>query len=222
MLMPDARTAIMQRVRRATQRERGDLPPALHRERTRDGVRATFRTELEAVAGRVHACAQASALTATIAAIPAVREARRGVAWDTPRLRAIVAGPVLGAIGWTFPPAAETAAAAWTAWREAAAQAEVGLTEADYALADTGTLVVLARPGQPRLASLLPPVHVALLDAARILPHLDALLAELEADRTRLTSCLTLITGPSRTADIEKKIVLGAHGPKELHVVLYE
>ena len=90
-------------------------------------------------------------------------------------------------------------------------------------MADTGTLVLKALPGQPRVVSLLPPVHVAILDSEKILPSLDELLIRLRLDfkaTGRLDSCLTLITGPSKTADIETELVLGVHGPRELHVIV--
>jgi L-lactate dehydrogenase complex protein LldG len=105
------------------------------------------------------------------------------------------------------------------ALRQACASAAVGVTSADYALADTGTLVMLSSPEEARMVSLLPPVHVAVLPRARILTGLDELfsLAPLPGD---LTSSMVLITGPSRTADIEQILVRGVHGPGEIHIVV--
>lgn len=102
--------------------------------------------------------------------------------------------------------------------------AAVGITAADYALSDTGTLVLVSGDEQHRLASLLPPAHVCLLDPARILPSLSQLLAHLRGRFGALESApknVTCITGPSRTADIEQAITMGVHGPKSLHVILY-
>ena len=104
-----------------------------------------------------------------------------------------------------------------------AARAEAGITAADWALADTGTLVLLSGPGRSRAASLLPPVHVALLPASRILSDSGELLKRLPAnpaDAPALESSLTLITGTSKTADIELTLVRGVHGPGEVHVIL--
>ena len=101
--------------------------------------------------------------------------------------------------------------------------ADFGVSGADYALADTGTLVLKTRPGQDRSSSLLPPTHVALLNQQRILPGLDELIIRIRLDleeEGRLQSCLTLITGPSKTADIEMTLVHGIHGPREVHVVI--
>ena len=98
------------------------------------------------------------------------------------------------------------------------ARAEIGVTGADYGLADTGSLVVLGS-SDPRLASLLPPVHIALLKRDRLLSGLDELLMVLPRPAEQ-TSSMVLITGTSRTADIEQILVRGVHGPGELHVIL--
>jgi L-lactate dehydrogenase complex protein LldG len=103
--------------------------------------------------------------------------------------------------------------------RELCADADVGITSADYALADTGTLVMFASPEEARMTSLLPPVHVAIVPRERILSGLDEFfsLVPLPADRT---SSVVFITGGSRTADIEMILVRGVHGPGEIHVVV--
>ena len=101
--------------------------------------------------------------------------------------------------------------------------ANIGITSADYALADTGTLVLISGGEQHRLISLVPPVHVCFLDPSRIFASLTELLAHMqvayEADGS-LPQALTCITGPSRTADIELTITMGIHGPRALHVIL--
>lgn len=94
--------------------------------------------------------------------------------------------------------------------------ADAGLTTVDWAVADTGSLVLLAGAENERSVSLLPPIHIALLYEEHIRPDLGDLF-ELINDPP---SALTLITGPSRTGDIELKLTVGVHGPGELHVVL--
>ncbi len=108
------------------------------------------------------------------------------------------------------------------AFKAAAAGADAGLTVADFALADTGTLVLFSAPGKNRSASLLPPVHVALVPASRILPELSSLIPRLpqDADAAESGSAVSLITGTSKTADIELTLVRGVHGPGEVHVIL--
>ena len=92
-----------------------------------------------------------------------------------------------------------------------------GVSEALYGLADTGSVVLAASAAEPRAASLLPAVHISLLREDRILPGLDELFA---AVGTALPSALAIVTGPSRSADIEQRLTVGVHGPGEVHVVL--
>ncbi|MDR7395787.1 MAG: lactate utilization protein [Armatimonadota bacterium] len=95
-------------------------------------------------------------------------------------------------------------------------EAEVGVTGADYGIAESATLVLVARPNRPRSASLLPPVHVAVLREDRVLADLFDLLERLGG----LPSALVLASGPSRSADIEMSLAVGVHGPGIVHVVL--
>lgn len=109
-------------------------------------------------------------------------------------------------------------------FRAACAAADVGITGAAYAVADTGTLVALAGPGRPRTTSVLPPVHVAVVRGDRMVANLRALLTRLRSAEWRhgRPSAMTFITGPSRTADIEQTLSIGVHGPGEVHVVMIE
>ena len=101
----------------------------------------------------------------------------------------------------------------------ACAAADAGITSADYALADTGSLVMLSSPREARMISLLPPLHLAVVPRSRLLSGLDELFSILP-DPEAQTSAMVLITGPSRTADIEQILVRGVHGPREVHVLL--
>jgi L-lactate dehydrogenase complex protein LldG len=94
---------------------------------------------------------------------------------------------------------------------------EAAVSEALYGLADTGSVVLAASPDEPRAHSLLPFVHVSILREDRILPGLEELFAAVGGD---LPSALAIVTGPSRSADIEQTLVVGVHGPGEVHVVL--
>lgn len=91
------------------------------------------------------------------------------------------------------------------------------VSTATYGLADTGSVVLFASPDEPRARSLLPDVHVTLLREDRILAGLPELFAAVGDD---LPSSLAIVTGPSRSADIEQKLAVGVHGPGEVHVVL--
>jgi len=105
--------------------------------------------------------------------------------------------------------------------RAACAAAAFGITSADYALADTGSLVLMSGCEESRLVSLLPPAHVAVLPVSRLLTGLDELLVRVPAPADQ-TSAMVIITGPSRTADIEQILVRGVHGPGEVTVILVD
>jgi L-lactate dehydrogenase complex protein LldG len=100
-------------------------------------------------------------------------------------------------------------------------QMDAGLTVADCAIADTGTLVQADPAGQPRTLSLVPPMHVCLLDPRRLHASLAVALAA-EKWQQAMPSNLIFISGPSKTADIQQTLAYGAHGPKELFVLLTE
>ena len=105
--------------------------------------------------------------------------------------------------------------------REGIAATEVGITSADYALADTGSLVFFSESKESRLLSLLPPCHIAVIESAKIVASLDDVfrLRPLPAEGS---SAMVVITGPSRTADIEMRLVRGVHGPGEIHVIIID
>ena len=100
----------------------------------------------------------------------------------------------------------------------ALADADAGVTVPAYAVAETATLVEVSSPLQPRGLSLLPPLHVAVLRAEAAMSSLDDLFATLTALPVEHT--LSLISGPSGTADIEIQHVTGVHGPGDVHVVI--
>ena len=127
--------------------------------------------------------------------------------------------PFLAECGITELPGVRTGVTDREELRRLCATADFGITSADFALADTGTLVMLSSPQEARMVSLLPPVHIAVVPRERILTGLDELFTLLP-DPSSATSSMVLITGPSRTADIEQILVRGVHGPGEIHVVI--
>lgn len=96
---------------------------------------------------------------------------------------------------------------------------KVGITGTDYALADTGTLVLFSSYEEARMISLLPPIHLAIVPHERILTGLDELFSVLPQP-AEVSSSMVLITGPSRTADIEQILVRGVHGPGMIYVIV--
>ena len=98
---------------------------------------------------------------------------------------------------------------------------DVGITRAQAAIAETGTLVLDSSRERNRLVSVVPPVHIAIVAASRIYATLADVLALLQSGK-EVSPAITFITGPSRTADIELTLTIGVHGPKELHVIIDE
>ena len=98
---------------------------------------------------------------------------------------------------------------------------DVGITRAQAAIAETGTLVLDSSRERNRLVSVVPPVHIAIVAASRIYATLADVLAMLQ-DGKELSPTITLITGPSRTADIELTLTIGVHGPQQLYVIIDE
>jgi L-lactate dehydrogenase complex protein LldG len=100
---------------------------------------------------------------------------------------------------------------------------DLGITTAQAAIAETGTLVLDSECERHRLVSLVPPVHVAIVQASTIVLTLGEALAEVHRkEGVALSPTITLITGPSRTADIELTLAIGVHGPQELFVIVNE
>ncbi len=105
--------------------------------------------------------------------------------------------------------------------------ADMGITGANAAIAETGSLMIVTNEGNANLVHTLPPIHVAVLGIEKIVPTLDdatAMLRVLSRSGTgqRATTYVTYITGPSRTADIELSLTIGVHGPKEVHIILLD
>ena len=162
------------------------------------GEEVSFATELTALGGHVFEAPDAAAARAYIETLVSERgggaRVARRPAVDRLQLANVDSGCVLSDI-------------------------HIGITQADYGLADTGTLVMFAEAGEGRALSLLPPIHIAVLEESRILASLDELLAR-EPDFPARSSAMVFTTGPSRTADIERTLTVGVHGPGELHVVI--
>jgi L-lactate utilization protein LutC len=100
--------------------------------------------------------------------------------------------------------------------------ADLGITSADWAVAETGTLALCSHPGQGRVVSLLPPNYLAIIEPKQIVPDLFDLFERLEEQKLHLPSNVALVTGPSKTGDIELKLTTGVHGPGNVHVLVVE
>ena len=172
----------------------------------------TFRTRAQAVSAEVHrAPAGAQALDLVLAVL-----GREGVG-EAPGERAVwCEGPILGPRVDREALVRRCPGLSFEVTRERAAESRVGITEFEWGLAATGTIAQDATDPRLRLASMLPEVHVALFPTSRLLPDLDALLEQVDPSRARYLAC---VTGPSRTADIERVLTIGVHGPKKLVII---
>jgi L-lactate dehydrogenase complex protein LldG len=104
-------------------------------------------------------------------------------------------------------------------WRQEAERAALGITSAELAVASTGSILVVPGPGHPRVASLLPAAHLAIVPVERLVAGFEDVIAAL-GDAASRSSGPVLITGPSRTSDIEMTMVFGVHGPKAVRVLV--
>ncbi|HET6718026.1 MAG TPA: lactate utilization protein C, partial [Rhodocyclaceae bacterium] len=104
--------------------------------------------------------------------------------------------------------------------RAASADDAVGITGAFCAIAETGSLLCLSGPGSDASTSLLPETHLAVVPVSRLVAGMEEAFALVGAERGSLPRALNFISGPSRTGDIEQTIVLGAHGPARVHLIL--
>jgi L-lactate utilization protein LutC len=186
-----------------------------------------FEEAATQVGAVVHRAEGPAAAAEVVARLAGERGVRRAVAWSDAalgELRGVAARLAEAGVAVAPCPAGAATAEERAAFREAAAAADLGLTGADLGLAASGSVLLRSGPGRARSVSLLPPLHVALLRRDGLVPGLAETVAALAAwsrePGTAGGANLVLVTGPSRTADIELILTRGVHGPRELHVVL--
>ena len=241
----DSRARILEAIRRATDSqisgpEREALFPKrdievlrsqweqieTNRKKCSDELVETFQKECEALPATVYLLSSRDKAADVLSSIIKKTAAKKIIKWTSPIFRELAIDSLLEALEVEdCLEQSESGSGEFDKdeFRQSASRAEIGISGADNGLADTGTLVMRSVEGQDRITSLLPPTHIAILESDRILPGIDDLIAKLLldlAENGRLDSCLTLITGPSKTADIEMSLVHGVHGPRNLHVVI--
>jgi L-lactate dehydrogenase complex protein LldG len=193
-----------------------------------------FEAELTKVAGIAHRAANRQGLEEILQAILSQANATSVVLSRNPLLRELNIEPLLRrwgkgiAIWQTL--AAEDAPVAGNGslrvFAEASFAATVGITGVEFALAETGSLVVSSWTEGAQLASLAPPVHVALYRRSQLVASLEEVLEKLPLagapEQAVPGRSVVFITGTSRTADIEQILIRGVHGPGEVHAILVE
>lgn len=185
-----------------------------------DPLSAQFRREAEALTVHVYVANNEDEATTHVLGILRSLEAKTVLAWSAaalglPLLPLALTKAGIDALPQEVPFDPKVRGPRLAKLSEAAA----GITGAAAGLADTGSLVLVHGPARSRLASLLPPVHIAVLRRSSIVGSLGELFAR-QASLPEVSSNMAIITGPSRTADIEMTLSRGVHGPKEVHVIL--
>jgi len=170
-----------------------------------------FSRSLAEVAGNCIVVNDELEAAQAIERIMELTKVKRGAISDSPLVRNVIGRATLDAGLLENPPSADLF------------DCDVGITGAQWAIAETGTLVLEAECEHHRLASLVPPVHIALIESDRIRRTMIEVLESLgRRDKERLSRTVTFITGPSRTSDIELNLTIGVHGPGELYVIILQ
>lgn len=180
------------------------------------GPRPAFDAAPQALLERFRIKSEAQASTVDIVAVDAdVPAAITRYLTDMKLPQAAVVQPALAALDW--------AAAGLTVEARGARDADlVGITGCFCAVAETGTLMMCSSPDTPAAVSLLPETHIAVVRASRIVPCMEDAWDLARKELGTLPRAVNFISGPSRTGDIEQTIVLGAHGPYRVHLVIVE
>ncbi|MCX6017228.1 MAG: lactate utilization protein [Chloroflexi bacterium] len=218
--MTAARTEILSKLRRALaagtpfpQAETVDTSRPVVPINPDENLLARFCSEVERVRGIIHLADSTDAALAALRSVLHSNDVTRTMCWDAPHL------PFDGVTNLLATQGIEIIAGT----NEVVETAQAGITGCDWAIAATGTLVLSSGPGRSRMASLLPPIHVALMRSSQLIPRLEDWVASRYADRLqqiRTSSNITFITGSSRTSDIEMQPVFGVHGPLQIHIVI--
>jgi L-lactate dehydrogenase complex protein LldG len=212
----DARNAIFRRIREGQRRP--DQPTQAERDAVADYLRQHPPGPRPAVGRDLvrHFTEQAVRMSDTVDEVAALTDVPAAVARYLDGI-----GVAKSAIAWKT--------LAGFGWQDAGLQVEcrpprnedlVGITGVFCALAETGTLMLLSGPETFASAALLPETHIAIVPASRIVAGMEDAFALVRAERGELPRATNFISGPSRTGDIEQTIVLGAHGPYRVHVIV--
>ena len=185
--------------------------PAIYESRqsgSADSEIQLFLAELKKLSGLGQRLAPSSIADA-LKTLVAEKDIHKATVWDTPHLQQLKITEQLAALGVELvSPIAE---------KHELAQCNLGITEADYLLPETGTIVLHSSAEMPRAVSLAPRIHLAFVLPEMLRPDMHQVFSEAKDN-----NYLVFITGPSRTADIELTTTLGVHGPKELFVWMLE
>lgn len=171
-------------------------------------------SEIRAVGGEPYLFASDDDLQAALKTL-LVEHGERGVlTWNHPLLARLELAAIAGSLGIAIHAPADLQKHSQPERRQQSLDCSLGITSCELAIAETGTLVMAGYAGRERSTSLLPPVHIAIVERSQIVPDLIDAIAEFSRrGHDTLPSNVTLITGPSKTGDIELQLTTGVHGP---------
>ena len=235
--MSGSRAEILGKIRRALVKPRGahhhghspttsDLGKLFASVGSRDGLVEKFKREFELVSGEFHFCESGAAVIQTLTQlIQSSASSQVAISGHLICTRLSIAGSLqaqLPAVNFLFEDIESENTFDRTRLRNAMAQVQLSITGAEYLIAESGTIVSVAGAQASRQISLLPSIHVVLATPEQIFPNMAELFLEIQRKHgTKLPgSTLTFITGPSRTADIEKVLIKGVHGPMRLILLM--
>ena len=173
-----------------------------------------FLEELEALGGHGRRVESLEEAREYVLALTRERDAKLLVRWDVEELEKLDVDGALRESGVEV-----------VIWRDledfrgVAARADIGLSTAEWAIAETGSLILTGGPGRGRTVTLLPPTYVAVVAASRVL-HTVSDAIERYAEQDEMPANVCFHTGPSRSGDIEMSLAIGVHGPGEVHVIV--
>lgn len=185
--------------------------PAIHTPRQPEALEAEvegFLSEVRKLSGVGQRLASAD-IDSALKVLVSEQNIQKATCWETPHLRQLGVTEILNSLGVELVPP--------HAGKHDMALCDLGITEADYLLPETGTLVLRSSSERPRAVSLLPRIHLAIVRPEMLRADLHQVFGE-----AKDSHYLVFITGPSRTADIELTVTLGVHGPKNLYVWMVE
>lgn len=174
---------------------------------------ARFLEELAAVGGHGKRVSNMDEAKQYVLDLAREREAKKLVRWDVPELDTLGVDEPLTKAG--------VEVVVWREledFREVSGTADIGLSTAEWAIAETGSLVLESGPGKGRTVTLLPPTYVAILPVERILRTLPEAIGKYANGNLPANVCFH--TGPSRSGDIEMSLAIGVHGPGDVHVLV--
>ena len=205
---------VIENVRRSlgrTARTPLSLRPAVYESRQPESVESEierFLGEVKKLSG-VGQKLSPSEIDSALKTLVEEQNIHKATVWETPHLRQLGITEILNSLGVEL--------VSPNANKHEMALCDLGITEADYLLPETGTLALHSSAEKPRAVSLLPRVHLAIVRPEMLRPDMHQVFAEAKGG-----NYLVFITGPSRTADIELTVTLGVHGPKNLYVWMME